>query len=286
MDWWYWPILVGMICLVRLFQVRESAVLGEVQRISYRWRLPLTWTAHADAVRRTRSISRGNVIGAVVGSGLGLLVDQLTGSDAYPYGAVVGLWFGMTLGTAVAAARQVPSAPPGPRVSHARALSVDDFAPRWLTIATWAAPALAVGVVVAASLLREDPWSARSSLAGAVVLVAAAVVGAAGFRFVSTRAVRAPRVARTDLELAWQDGFVARSVVEASAVTTVASLGAVVLALFPSTAASGVPLLIGVAALALVALWPRPQQTFRRRLWNDRVFELTTEDLEAAPGRS
>jgi len=286
MDWWTWPLFVTAICIARLSRTRESAVLAEVVSLSHRWRLPQTWTAHADAVRRTRSIARGDAVGAVVGSGLGLLVDLLTSADGYPYGVIVGLWLGMSLGTAVAAALQVPSAPPGPRVTHARALGVDDFSPRWLTVATWAAPALAVAVVGAASALREDPWTERGSLTGAVVLIVAAVFGVAGFCLVSARAVRAPRVARTDLELAWQDGFVARSVIEASAVTTVASLGAVLLALFPATAASGVPLLIGIAALALVSLWPRPQQTFRRRLWNDRVFELTTEDLEAAPAPS
>lgn len=286
MDWWTWPFLMAGICLARLFRTRESMVLGEVQRISHRWRLPLTWTAHVDAVRRTRSIARGDAIGAVVGSGLGLLVGWITRSTGYPYGAIVGLWLGMTLGTAAAAAAQVPSAPPGPRVTHARALSVDDFAPRWLTVVTWTAPVLAVAAVAAASLAREEPWAARDSLAGAIVLMTAALLGLAGFSLVSARAIRAPRLARTDLELAWQDGFVGRSVIEASAVTAVASLGAVVLALFPATAASGVPLLIAVTALAVVALWPRPQQTFRRRLWNDRVFELTPEDLEAAPGRS
>ncbi|GMA32244.1 hypothetical protein [Litorihabitans aurantiacus] len=283
MSWWYWIPVLSVFCLARLWRASDTPVMSDVLRTSERWRLPMTAVAHADAVRRTRRIAVGETLGAAVGvllGGVGLALAG--GAPDYPYPILFGFVLGMTFGSTLGAAGADPAPPADARVAHARDVSVDDLQPRWLTALVWLVPAGAVVATGVVTAIRPDPWQAPGSGVAAVVAAFATVAGLGLFAIVRHRALRTPRTARTDLELAWQDGFVARSVTLASTAVLVPALALLAIAIVPDAADGGLPF----AVVMLIALGPillaRPQRTFRRRLWDDRSFHLTSEDLYPA----
>lgn len=274
----FWIVFFGAVVAARASRLRPNAILTEVQRTSYRWRLPLSWSVHADAVARTRRIALGDAIGAAAGTALGMTVTVLSGTTEYPYPLVIGFWLGMATGSSIAAATQVPTRAPGARITHARAVTIDDLQPRWLTAVTWLVPAAATATVTWSALDGIGPRDGQ-----ALVMLAATLTALACFAVVAKQAVAAPRDAATDLELAWQDGFVARAVVEVATATIACGLTAVLLLALEPGSTLGLPLVIAACAVGAAALLPQPQRTFRRRLWNDREFGLEPADL-VAPG--
>lgn len=271
---WYWVALGAGVVAGRMWRLRPDAILSEVLRTSHRWRLPLSWSVHVDAVARTRRIALGDAIGAAAGAATGLLVTALIGTDSYPYPLIIGFFVGMATGSSIAAATQVPTRAPGARIAHARAVTIDDLQPRWLTVATWS---VAVGATATVAWRALD-GDGRAD-APALVMLAATILALIGFVVVSRRVVAAPRDAATDLELAWQDGFVARAVVEACAVVVVSGTTTILLIVLAPGGSLGLPLVIAVCVAGVAGLWSHPQRTFRRRLWADREFGLEPADL-------
>lgn len=281
MWWWVLPAVLALNAGA-VWRTRRDVLLGEVLRTSHRWRLPLTATAHEDAVRRAHRRVWGDVLGSSLGALAGAAAALVAGDHTF-WPVVLGLLVGGTLGSAATSFSRFPSPTTDRRVSHARDVVIGDLQPRWLTVLAWSSPVAAVVTVATASLVRADPWSAPGSGYAVAVSLAATLVALVGHAVVRHGALRAPRAARTDLELAWQDGFVSWSVVRTSLAVVVPAAAAATIAVVPAAVDSGIAFLPAVFLLVGLAASARPERTFRRRLWDDRVFELTPQDLAAGP---
>ncbi len=282
MDVWFWVLFVAVMVAARASRMRTNAVLTEVQRTSHRWRLPLSWSVHDDAMSRTRRIAMGDAIGGAIGTIVGALLYSIAEPTGYPTSIVIGFFLGMTLGSATAAATQPLTRSPGARIAHAQALSLDDFQPRWITGLTWGVPALA-GATFAVLAVTNPSWSWNAQQVGAALILAGSLVSLIGFVFVTRRVVNAPRDAGTDLELAWQDGFAARAVTEVATLTIATSLTAFLLLVLPGVS-NGIALVCAISAVGIAGMYLQLQRVFRTRIWQDRVFALEPADLAPATG--
>lgn len=170
----------------------------------------------------------------------------------------------------------------GPRVAHPRAVALSDLCPTWwlATAGVSAASALVTcAVVVAGAGAAGSVWQpSEGAIAGISVVVAAL-----GWALLLRRALTMPRSAHSDLELAWQDGFAARLVVEATGMMAVVGLTVLAAAaLAPWSGDDPLPsLALALGSLGLAQLLGRQDYGFRTKLWGDRLF---TEADVAEPG--
>lgn len=145
-------------------------------------------------VRRERFVVAGVAVGLLVAASL----DELWFTPLYA---------GLAVGAVVDRLTQ-PAAPPGtPRVAHATSTRVDDYVPRWLLGAVWAAaavvPVLAVLWAVAPRTERDlgDAELPGGAVAGLVLLALAGLLASLGLaRLVVRRraAVGSPEELATD----------------------------------------------------------------------------------------
>lgn len=286
MTWWGWALYGILLCLVQLPRLRQNSVRAEVMRLSHAWRLPQSWTTHADATAFVRRRQIAAITGGAVGLAVGIVVSlSSVAADIPPIQAapVFGLAIGQATGSAVAGILRLPRRTPGLRATHAREIVLRDYLPRPLIVATWLVPVLAAVATVVA-LVAESSADRPAAEIGSVVLAGLGLLAAAGFPLVARRATTAAWAARTDLELAWQDGFRARTVVDCAVMVMALAVASSLLALLPilswdSNLGYYWAILAGCAAGIIALGAARPNRTFRTRLWQDRLFDLEGADL-------
>ncbi|PWD50424.1 hypothetical protein C8046_06960 [Serinibacter arcticus] len=288
MEWWFWTLYGLGLCLIRLTRLRENALRTDTLLLSHAWRLPLSWTAHRDATSHLRNRVVGEVVGAAAGLAVGTAVA--VGADGLLQAApVFGFGIGGTAGSAVTGVSRLPRRDAGVRSTHARHVVLRDYVPPWLIAGVWFSAAAAI--VASLLALPDGDGAGGAGRVGVLVLVALTALSSVGFQLVGRRAVRAPSAARTDLELAWQDGLRSRAAIDSATLSLGISLTTLLVAfapLFPWHRDLVLYLAVFVAlGAACLAYWAaRPARTFRRRLWDDRVFELEPADLVETPVRT
>lgn len=189
---------------------------------------------------------------------------------------------GIALGSAVAGLGSPTPAAGRARVAHPRVIRLGDLLSPVVVGGTLA---LLVAALIAVALTPRTAPTTGVTPATAVLMLAYTAAATVVLAVATRRALRAPRTATSPLELAWQDGFAARAAFDAWSVTALLAAGTLASALLPE------PWLIGVAlALALLPLLGTllpPRQRFRTRLWDDREFEVTPEEIGVPePGRT
>jgi hypothetical protein len=240
----------------------------------------------ARLVRRERAGALG---GLVVGLPVAWWASRTLGPDAAATGALlvfVGLFAGRAIGCAlvswVESARQGPA---GARVARASTPVHGDYVARLERWGSWGMAAVAV--VLGLGLLVLDRVGVVELDAVPVALVVLSVVAPPlavildelGARWLLSR----PQVARSQVELAWDDALRARTLRDMVTVTIVvsayaplgllAAMGDALEGGWPDNPAVGVlntlllVLLVGLTVMGLVSVAQRPQRHFRRTLW-------------------
>jgi len=236
--------------------------------------------------------SLGMGLGALVGAAVAWVENaQGVPSESRFGGFVVlgGVVLGRALGTLVALWREraVDLDPTAPRIARAQTPGVADYVSpveRW---GAWTAAAAAAALAVAVALLVEvevfGVGRPPAVLLGLTALLPAAAM--AGFEVVAARVVRRGQLARSPLELAWDD--VLRASLLRELVLAALSVAFAMAVLLVAVAAERTPggwpenpgvglingLFLGVmgagALLALVSLVQRPDRHVMRRLWDE-----------------
>lgn len=287
--------------------VRRGSRAGRVAAFARKVDLALDDQVDAEVGARLRNReSAGSAVGVLAAWSVVPLIagEGTAGWEQYGHLVVLAAYFvGHALGYGIVAWREsARRARPGPRMARASVPSHADYLAPYERVGAWVVAGIGTATAVAVGVAS---WSGVPGVAPPFGLLAAVAVVpwalVVGDELLAKRLLQRPQVARTPLELAWDDALRARTLRDLAAVPIVVGYVAplALVGLVSDRLEGGWPAnpMVGVTSgafalylaaglvMAVVSLGLNPQRHFRRRLWGTAPRSAAAAATGPEPGR-